>query len=232
MVHVPRLLVSVRCATEAQAALDGGAGWIDVKEPTRGALGRADDAVLAAVAAVVAGRRPLSAALGELLDSPAVPTAFAGWVKVGLAGCRARSDWPARLDAMAAAAGAARLVIAGYADWERADAPPPAAALEFAADRGCAAFLLDTWAKDGRGLLAWCGLRELVDLCRRCRRAGLPIALAGSLGPAEIARLAPLEPDLFAVRGAACRGGERGGPVDPAAVRRLAELVSGRERGS
>ena len=44
-----RLLVSVRSAAEAEAALLGGADVIDVKEPDRGPLGRADDAVIAAV---------------------------------------------------------------------------------------------------------------------------------------------------------------------------------------
>ena len=52
-----RLLVSVRSAAEAEAALSGGASVIDVKEPTRGALGRADDAVIADVVRSPAGRR-------------------------------------------------------------------------------------------------------------------------------------------------------------------------------
>ena len=65
-----RLLVSVRSAAEAEAALTGGASVIDVKEPTRGALGRADDGAIADVVAAVAGRAPVSAALGELRDRP------------------------------------------------------------------------------------------------------------------------------------------------------------------
>src|SRR5690242_18461623 len=61
-----KLLVSVRSAAEAQAALTGGASLIDVKEPARGSLGRADAATLTDVLRMVAGRRPVSAALGEL----------------------------------------------------------------------------------------------------------------------------------------------------------------------
>ena len=37
----PQLLVSVRSAEEARAALEGGAALIDVKEPSRGSLGSA-----------------------------------------------------------------------------------------------------------------------------------------------------------------------------------------------
>ena len=81
------LLVSVRSAAEAEAALAGGAALIDVKEPARGALGRADDAVIADVVRAVAGRAPVSAALGELRDgarryrpaSGCSPSSSAAW---------------------------------------------------------------------------------------------------------------------------------------------------------
>ena len=61
-----KLLVSVRSADEAQAALDGGASIIDVKEPSLGSLGRASEAAIAAVVNRVARRIPISAALGDL----------------------------------------------------------------------------------------------------------------------------------------------------------------------
>src|SRR5262245_59925297 len=84
----PRLLVSVRSAAEAEAALAGGASLIDVKEPGRGSLGRPDNEIVAAVLRCVAGRRPVSAALGELMDRPALfqlpGLSYAKW---GLAGC-------------------------------------------------------------------------------------------------------------------------------------------------
>jgi len=64
----PKLLVSVRDAAEARAALVGGADLIDVKEPSRGSLGRAEADTIAAVAHAVGGRTPVSAALGELRD--------------------------------------------------------------------------------------------------------------------------------------------------------------------
>ena len=50
------------------------------------------------------------------------------------------------------------------------------------------------------------------------------LTLAGGLDAAAIARLAPLRPDLFAVRGAACRDGDRLAVVDPD---RVALLVRG-----
>ena len=64
------LLVSVRDAAEAAAALEGGAAIIDVKEPRHGPLGAADPEAIAAVAQVVGSRRPWTMACGELGGDP------------------------------------------------------------------------------------------------------------------------------------------------------------------
>jgi hypothetical protein len=63
------LLVSVRNAAEAEEALAGGADIIDVKEPSRGPLGRADAQNARDVIQTVSGRRLVSVALGELAES-------------------------------------------------------------------------------------------------------------------------------------------------------------------
>ena len=93
-----QLLISVRSAEEAAIAVRGGADWIDVKEPSRGSLGAADVSIQREVVAAVNGERPVSAALGELIeqsgsDSLAPGVAFA---KVGLARAADCSDWRER----------------------------------------------------------------------------------------------------------------------------------------
>lgn len=60
------LLVSVRDAAEAAAALDGGAEIIDIKEPRHGPLGAAAPETIAAIARLVGSRRPWTMACGEL----------------------------------------------------------------------------------------------------------------------------------------------------------------------
>jgi hypothetical protein len=225
------LLVSVRSVAEAEAALAGGAALVDVKEPARGALGRAGDDVIAAVVRFVAGRRPVSAAMGELRE--AVPP-FAGpgliHAKWGLAGCGADSRWPRAFaearQRLERSAPGCRVVIAAYADWRDAQAPHPDQVCAFACQRPEAVFLLDTWGKTGKTLLHWLTPAEIGALCRRCREAGVRVALAGSLGPAHIRLLGATDPDWFAVRGAACRSGRRDAAIDPARVRRLAGLLA------
>ncbi|MCY2963839.1 MAG: hypothetical protein NT069_09370, partial [Planctomycetota bacterium] len=69
----PRLLVSVRSATEARAALEGGCDILDVKEPSRGPLGMADLSVIREIASAAQSLYPtvsLSVALGEARDWP------------------------------------------------------------------------------------------------------------------------------------------------------------------
>lgn len=229
------LLISVRSVAEAKAALMGGAAIIDVKEPKRGALGQADPETIAAVLHFVGGRRPVSAAMGELVGPSAISKqtglAFAKW---GLAGCRHLPDWRDKLksasrDVQKTFPGC-QPVAAAYADWQRAEAPPPNDVAEFARTHRCGAFLLDTWGKDGTTLLDWMPLPDVVGLCQHCQRAGVPVALAGSLNLDWIRELRVAEPSWFAIRGAACRAGERGGEICTERVRGLANAINGPTR--
>jgi (5-formylfuran-3-yl)methyl phosphate synthase len=231
-----QLLVSVRSAAEAEAALRGGAALIDVKEPAHGSLGRASDEVIADVVRVVAGRRPISAAMGELLDAPGnvcppndMPLTFVKW---GLAGYtdRPAAVWRSALRrTLCELTGrqlSCRTVAVAYADWQRAQAPIPEEVCHFAVENGIGACLIDTWQKDGSTLLDWLSLQEIEHLQKSCRTAGVPMALAGSLGRVEIRLLLPLRPDWIAVRGAVCQGRQRSATVDEGKVRQLALLLS------
>jgi uncharacterized protein (UPF0264 family) len=222
-----RLLVSVRSAAEAASALAGGADLIDVKEPAHGPLGRADDGQIAAVLEQVAGRRPVSAALGELIDDLPVPACRGlAFVKWGLAGWPRVQDWRQALAArMAESPNGPRVVVVAYADWQKAGAPPVEEIVQFTARQG-GTLLLDTHDK-GRSLTLfdWLAADDLIGLCAVCRAAGVCVAVAGSLGPGQIAAALAARPDWIAVRGAACVGG-RGGAVEAGRVRALAELIA------
>jgi (5-formylfuran-3-yl)methyl phosphate synthase len=224
------LLVSVRSPEEARAALAGGASLIDVKDPAQGSLGRASDAVITAVVRTIAGRRPVSAAMGELIDSR---SCFAGvgvsYLKWGLAGCGGRTRWPgewaATIAPVHAMNTACQTVATAYADWQRARSPSPEEVLAFARGHACAGLLLDTWCKDGTTLLDWLSAARINRICRSCRQAGVRVALAGALAPPQIRRLTACQPDWFAVRGAACAGGRREQAIDVNSVRMLVNLV-------
>jgi uncharacterized protein (UPF0264 family) len=227
------LLVSVRSATEALAALEGGAALIDVKEPAHGPLGRAADRTIAEVVRAIAGRRPVSAAMGELLQArPPYASEGLAFLKWGLAGCRDHPCWrydlAAAIGQVEARATGCRGVTVAYADAERAGAPPVAEIVEVARQQPGGVLLLDTYGKgDGRTLLDWLSVREIARTRRLCRDAGVRVALAGSLGAEEIRSLLPVRPDWFAVRGAVCAGKDRHNTISAEKVRILVELLRG-----
>jgi uncharacterized protein (UPF0264 family) len=225
-----RLLVSVRSATEAMAALSGGADVIDVKEPANGSLGRASAETIAEVMRVVGGRRPDSAALGEFgeMDWAEPLPVQINYLKWGFSSWRERSlhDISARFDRLHAERPQRQLVTVAYADWQRAGAPTPDELCRLACAGRWGPFLIDTWQKDGRTLLDFLPLTKLTELRNQCHMADVPLALAGSLGLAEMRTLVPLKPEWFAVRGAVCRKRDRTAEVDAQRVRELADWLA------
>jgi (5-formylfuran-3-yl)methyl phosphate synthase len=230
-----RLLISVVDAGEARVAAGAGADIIDVKDPSRGALGEAAPSVVRAVREATPAHLPVSAALG---DGPFTPDAAATLARESAASGAAFVKLGLRETSLAAAAASLRaaraglpasvdLVVAGFADFARAGAPQPLELPELAAAVGAQGCLLDTAVKDGRGLLHWLDERELEAFVAACRARGLLSALAGSLRAEDVARLLPIGPDLIGFRGAACIGDRVGGRVDAERVRALV-----RARGS
>lgn len=223
-----KLLVSVRSVTEAEAALAGGADLIDVKEPSRGPLGRADDRVIHDVVKAVRGRVPVSAALGEWVEGSALPAEQSlDYVKWGLAGTT-RPDGGSSTFAirkMSRFGPRPRPVLVAYADFERAGSPGVSEMCAAAQQLRFPAFLLDTAVKDDTTLRDWVAPAELARIRFGLADAGVPVAFAGSLNEKSIRELLPLAPDWFAVRGAACEGG-RNGTVCEKRVRRLTAILS------
>jgi len=231
----PQLLVSVRSAEEALAALEGGAAVIDVKEPSRGSLGRADVRVIREVAAAVGRCRPVSAALGEWAEEGSdVPDTELAFVKWGLAGCRRNPSWRRELTSLLKYQPRPQPVLVAYADWQWAEAPSVEEVFALAWDHSGSVMLVDTYCKEriqATGnkrptLLDWLTVPRVEDLCRRCRDSGVRIALAGSLGAQEIHKLRGARPDWFGVRGAVCADGRRHGSMLAEKVRELVELLA------
>lgn len=222
------LLVSVRDAAEAREALAGGADLVDVKDPGRGALGPADTQTIEAVAVEVQGRKPVSVAAGEW-DGVGIAGLPAGidYVKIGLAGAMGRS-WQGALERRFARLRPAAPIAVAYADGPRVAAPAVPDVLDWAVGHGAAGILIDTAAKDGSHLFDWVSLPTLAAWIARARRCGLLVALAGSLRGQPFEHAIDLEPDIVAVRGAACVCGDRRDRVTRRCVARLAKLISAR----
>jgi uncharacterized protein (UPF0264 family) len=198
------------------AALAGGADIIDAKDPRAGALGAVHLEVLRAIHAVVAGRRPVTAALGDATDEAAIERAAhaftaagAHLVKVGFGDVQseriARLVSAALRGAKTGGRGNAGVVAVAYADADRGASR--AELLEWAA-LGAQGVLLDTADKSGPGLRALVAPDTLAAWVTRAHEAGLLVALAGQLTADDLAFEAGA--DIAGVRGAACQGGRTG----------------------
>lgn len=234
--------MSVRNAHEASLAIEGGADWIDAKDPDRGSLGSVDIDSLREIAAACAAHRnrlQISAALGELVDMPSphqfVEVETLTLVKVGVAQLgqsigdltQVLASW---LEMAPSKPGQNRpgIVLAAYADSARADAPDIRdvcqAAIQFA-ERGVVGLLIDTCVKDGSNLLDHAEAKLLRDVVEQSRDAGLMTALAGSLTIQTIPEVAAIRPHIVAVRGAACESSDRRAWIAAERVAKIKHLL-------
>lgn len=230
-----RLLVSVRSAEEARAALAGGAEIVDAKDPSQGALGAVELRVLREILRAVNGVRPVSAALGDAGDaeslaarSRAAAAEGATFVKVGFADVRELESVRARLsgvmDGALLPAAPCAVVAVAYADWHEIGAAAPSTVVAAAAAEGAMGVLVDTVRKDGAGLFRCLGRAALGSLVREARARSLLVALAGRITVEDLAFAYEAGAEVVGVRGAACDGG-REGRVRESHVR---ELVAAR----
>lgn len=238
-----RLLVSVRSAEEAKAALAGGAEIIDAKDPRQGALGAVEIGVLREIVRAVNGVRPVSAAMGdagdvELLSARARGAAEAGvaFVKVGFADVRDLDPVRARLRGVmdGVLLSPCAVVAVAYADWHDVGAAAPSTVVAAAAAEGAMGVLVDTVRKDGAGLFRCLGRAALESLVHEARARSLLVALAGRITCEDLAFAYEAGAEVVGVRGAACDGG-RDGRVRESRVRDLLaarDLLAGRRGDS
>lgn len=219
------VLASVISAAEAETAIDCGVDIIDLKDPSAGALGALPSAIIQDAVSQIAGRRCVSATIGDL---PMVPASIAAAVermgglgvdivKVGLF---PDGDPVACFQALAAQAARGRRIVAVLF----ADRTPDFSVIERARDHGLAGVMLDTADKGGGGLRRHLAGDELTRFVARARGAGLLCGLAGSLGLADVLPLLRLRPDYLGFRGALCRAG-RTAALDPVRVRAVCAAV-------
>ena len=215
----PIFLASVVEAAEATLALAAGVGLIDCKNPSAGALGALEPIQIRSVAAVVAGRIPVSATIGDLPCDAAVMVTAAeavaatgvDIVKVGFFG---DSDPRAAIAALSAAnLGQARLVAVLMAD-----RGPDFVVIPLLAKAGFIGVMLDTADKSSGALPDVLDRKTLSDFIAGANGVGLAAGLAGSLRLEHIAGLVALRPDIIGFRGALCNGGRTSG-LDAARVR-------------
>lgn len=218
---MPALLASVRSLTEAHIAVSEGCDWLDLKDPSAGALGAPSSAEVRAVVSQYAAHLPVSATTGDCWDTPAeIPRRVAEhatlgvpWVKFGLFARLLDARFKSELSA--AVACGPRLIAVNFAE-DPLDEP----GIANLARLGLAGVMLDTANKANGSLTRHLSLGRLGEFVAAGRRHGLIVGLAGSLRATDIPTLAALAPDYLGFRGALC-GGQRTDALDPFAMRHI-----------
>jgi uncharacterized protein (UPF0264 family) len=155
------------------------------------------------------------------------------YVKWGLAGCQDNPDWRQHMTLLLKNQQRPQVVLVAYADWQCAKAPPVEDVFGLAMEHPGSILLVDTHCKEAATgsnhkrptLLDWLQAGWLENLCERARQAQVKIALAGSLGIAEIRTLLPARPTWIAVRGAVCDAADRRTAIQVDKVRQLVQII-------
>jgi (5-formylfuran-3-yl)methyl phosphate synthase len=215
-----RLLVSPMNMVEAEAALEGGADILDIKNPKEGSLGANFPWTIRSVADLARGRVPVSATIGDLDYKPgtaslaALGAAVSGadYVKAGLLGAKTQDQAEEMMRAIVRAVKdhdpEKKVVASGYSDYSRAGSLPPLLLPKAAARAGADLVMVDTAVKDGRPTFDFMSEADLRDFIDSGHKEGLKVAIAGSIGFGHLELLQRLEPDIIGVRGIVC-GGDR-----------------------
>jgi (5-formylfuran-3-yl)methyl phosphate synthase len=223
------MLASVTGAAEADLVVRHGADIVDVKDVGT-AFGGAKPEVVRAAVDAVAGRRPVSAVVGQSDMEPgevsraaaALADAGASYVKVGLFANARRTDC---IRVLAPLARRISLVGVMFAD-EGADE----ALIGPMAQSGFAGAMIDTADKTRGRLLDRMDIAAAGRFVDAARGQGLLAGLAGSLETPDVPRLLLLLPDVLGFRRALCAGEDRAAPISAEAVDVVRGLIPADQR--
>jgi (5-formylfuran-3-yl)methyl phosphate synthase len=221
-----RMLVSVRDVSEALAAAQAGADFIDLKDPAVGALGGLGAVRIAPIVAALRACHPalpISATIGDVAPTQIdevlrrvaeVAACGVDYVKVGVA--------PGGEPLLAALADCAAQVVPVIL----ADAGVDMRLVEAALAHGVfPALMLDTADKGAGSLVERLPPAALFAFVAAARRHACLSGLAGALRGVDLPALREIAPDFAGFRSAVCDGPRDGG-LDPVRVRALRSRLS------
>ncbi|MEK1887499.1 MAG: (5-formylfuran-3-yl)methyl phosphate synthase [Phyllobacterium sp.] len=221
------MLASVRDRQEAEIVFLNGADIIDLKDPANGALGAVELSKLLEVKDYIAGRRPLSAACGDLPMHPdtirrAVEDVAATGVDYLKVGLFPNAQLDACIEVLKPLAKHGKLIAVLFAD--HIDAYDDNLVEKLAA-AGFYGVMIDTADKAAGRLLDHMTPDQIGHFIKGCHANALICGVAGSLEAPDVPRLLAFKPDFLGFRGALCAGLSRNSPVDAQATARIRGLI-------
>ncbi len=216
------MLASVNSIAEALLVLNAGVDIIDLKQPALGALGALELDDVKQIVAVIAGRRPVSATIGDLPMQPevifnAVHTMAETGVDYIKIGFFPGDDWAGTLKKLSSVALQKQALIAVLF----ADAQPDLTIIATLKSSGFAGVMLDTMDKQQGSLTQVMTAQQIVQFVYQAKELQLLCGLAGSLRLMDIPELMTYQADYLGFRGALCQEHNRVGQLNQIAVQAI-----------
>ena len=210
-----KLLASVTNVAEAEMALRAEVDFIDLKNPTEGALGALPLSIVSEIVTFVDERKQVSATVGDLPMNPeilfqaveAMLSTGVDIVKVGFFGHEAHRACATSLQPLICLG--KKVIAVMFADQN-----PDFGLLPDLATAGFFGVMLDTADKASGSLTSHLTIAELEAFVTSAARLKLFSGLAGSLHVKDIASLQSLKVDYLGFRSALCVDTDRKEQID------------------
>ena len=221
------MLASVTSVAEALLVAELAVDIIDLKQPSSGALGALDTALVKQIVTVIKHRYPVSATIGDLPMNPeiivsAVQTMAATGVDYVKIGFFPNGDIPATLTQLSPLIAEQNIALIAVLF---ADNKPDFALLALLKAAGFKGVMLDTMDKNNGSLTQVMSLECIQEFVTITRKLGLLCGLAGSLRQLDIAVLRMYQPDYLGFRGALCTDSNRVGELNQQAIVSLLNTI-------
>jgi uncharacterized protein (UPF0264 family) len=225
------ILISIKNADEAKEVRGiKGISIIDIKNPAEGTLGANHPWVIEEIKEILNGEMEIAASIGDLDFKPgsASLAAFGAaslgldYITASMYKIKSKEDvktMTSKLKKTLEESGS-KLIVAGYADFERSGSANPFEFLSYA--EGADLIMLDTWLKDGKNILDFISSEGLMDFKERSHDLGMDLIIAGSLRFPQLELIKEIEPDFLGFRGIICEKGS----VKRGLVKKLVEALN------
>lgn len=220
-------LASVQSLEEAQTLLPALPDILDMKDPSKGALGALSIEVVSKIVSLINKRCLTSATVGDLpMDADvlgdamiAMATTGVDYVKIGLFPDDNVIDCIEKLKAVVK--NLEKPVIAVLF----ADKNPDLELVSSLKDSGFRGVMIDTAIKNGKGLRDHWELTQITAFVEQVEQKGMICGLAGALKIEDIAELKPLKADYLGFRSALCGQQQRTSTLQLSLAKQVEGLI-------
>lgn len=220
------LLVSTTSQSEIDLAITCGADIIDLKNPSKGALGALPIALIAQLVSFVDGRKKISATIGDIpMEADSIKQSIEAFSDLGLdyikIGFFETEDYVSCFTVMQSyVIQGCKLIAVLFAENDY-----PEELINQISAAGFAGVMYDTKEKNGRTLFDVFTIDQIENVKNTVQSLGMFFGLAGSLNIQHINSIKMITPDFAGFRGGVCKAKNRVNALDFAKLSEMRKVL-------